>query len=358
MRIGIIGSGNIGSTAARLAVRAGHEVAISHAGPPEALSALVQQLGPTARAVTPAEAAASSDAVLLALPWRERATLPGPALAGKIVIDATNPYAPDFSIYDLGPSTSSEEVAKAIPGARLVKALNTLRAQDLNDRAAPDLSVERRTTVFVAGDDRSAKHVVCDLIESMGFAPLDAGALRLGGRRMQPGGPLYLKPMAPADARARLAAFPDAGAEGLRVQDLMKPALGARTGDTVQECAQIMRERNVGFLPVCEPGGAPVGTVTDRDLVLRVLAAGGSADQPVEAVMTREVVACALGDDLRRAEALMRDHRKSRIMVCNAAGKLVGVISLSDVLDIEEEGEAARTGRGVASREVHQPHPS
>ena len=74
--------------------------------------------------------------------------------------------------------------------------------------------------------------------------------------------------------------------------------------------------------------------------------------------MTREVVSCTLGDDLRDAERLMQEHRKSRIMVCDTDGKLQGVISLSDIAETEDEEIAGRTLREVSSREVAQPHAS
>ncbi len=144
----------------------------------------------------------------------------------------------------------------------------------------------------------------------------------------------------------------------MRVEEVMKPAQGCREGDSVLECARLMREKNIGFVPVCNRAGKPVGTVTDRDLAIRVIAEGRPADTKLEAVMTRDVVACRLGDDLGSAEQLMRDHRKSRIMVCDEKGKLQGVISLSDIADLETSDEAVRTLREVASRESHQIHAS
>ncbi len=154
MRIGIIGSGNIGGTAAKLFVDAGHEVALAHASGPESLREQVAALGRRARAATVEEAAEFGEVVLLAVPWRSRGDLPADRLRGKVVVDATNPYRPDFTLYDLGDSTSSEEVAKAVPGARLVKAFNTLHAQDLASRGDPERPVEERTALLIAGDDR------------------------------------------------------------------------------------------------------------------------------------------------------------------------------------------------------------
>ena len=166
MRIGIIGSGNIGGTAARLFVNAGHEVALSHARRPEALRDQVAALGPRARATTIEDAADFGQVVLLAIPWRSRDDLRAARLRGKIVVDAMNPFRRDSSLYDLGDSTSSEEVAKALPGARLVKAFNHLRAKDLATHGEVRTPVEDRTALFVAGDDEEAKRVDAGLVDA------------------------------------------------------------------------------------------------------------------------------------------------------------------------------------------------
>lgn len=215
MRIGIIGSGHIGGTAAQLLARAGHEVALSHASGPEGLRDQVAALGPKARAATVEQAAEFAEVVVLAIPWRSRADLPADRLRGKTVVDAMNPYKPDFTLYDLGDSTSTEEVAKALPGARLVKALNHLRANDLARRGRPDLPRGQRTALFLAGDDGEAKQVVARLVDDIGFAPVDTGSLREGGRLQQAGGPLYLRVLTGADAEALLhGGHPGAAAPG------------------------------------------------------------------------------------------------------------------------------------------------
>ncbi len=193
MRIGIIGSGNIGGTCARLFTEVGHEVILSHSGPPETLGAEVAALGPHARAGTVEEAASAGEMVLLAIPWRVRDALPRSQLRGKIVIDAMNPYAPDGSVYDLRDSTSSEEVAKTIPGARLVKAFNTLFAKDLASLGRRDLPLAQRTVLFMAGDDEEAKRAVAELVREIGFAAVDTGLLHEGGRLQQPGSPVYAR---------------------------------------------------------------------------------------------------------------------------------------------------------------------
>lgn len=143
-----------------------------------------------------------------------------------------------------------------------------------------------------------------------------------------------------------------------KVETVMKPAKCCRPDDTARACARLMKEENIGFAPICDESGVPVGTLTDRDLALRVLADGRSPDADLGSFMTREVVSCTLGDDLRDAERLMQEHRKSRIMVCDEGGKLQGVISLSDIAETEDEEIAGRTLREVASRETGQTHAS
>ena len=142
------------------------------------------------------------------------------------------------------------------------------------------------------------------------------------------------------------------------VQAVMKSAKCCRPDDTARACARLMKEENIGFIPICDEAGVPVGTLTDRDLAIRVLADGRSPDSQLGSFMTREVVSCRIGDDLRDAERLMREHRKSRIMVCDEQGRLQGVISLSDIAETEDEEIAGRTLREVASRETGQPHAS
>jgi predicted dinucleotide-binding enzyme len=206
MKIGIVGSGNIGGTAARLFAGAGHEVAVSNSRGPESLKALIGSIGGKARAATAEEAVAFGDVVLLALPWRLREELP-PAdrFAGKIVIDAMNPYTTAGGLYDLGASSSSEEVARQLPGARLVKAFNTIYFKHLASLGRADLPASDRHVIFVAGDDARAKATVSRLIEDIGFAAVDTGSLVEGGRRQQPGSDIYNHPMTLAEAKQILA---------------------------------------------------------------------------------------------------------------------------------------------------------
>lgn len=208
MRIGIVGAGMIGATAARLFTGAGHEVALSNSRGPASLRAQVEALGPRARALTPDEAAAWGEVVLLAVPWAAPEALPAPGhVAGKIVIDAMNPYRAEGGLFDLGDDTSSEATARRLPGARLVKAFNTIYYLHLATRGQPDLPVAERHAVFVAGDDAAAKATVAALVEAIGFAPVDTGGLREGGRRQEPGSPLYDRAMTGREARDEVRAL-------------------------------------------------------------------------------------------------------------------------------------------------------
>ena len=207
MKIGIVGAGMIGGTAARLFAEAGHEVTVSNSRGPKSLRDLVGELGENARAMGVDEAASWADVVLLAVPWRTPEALPEPdTVAGKIVIDAMNPYRESGGVYELGDSSSSEETARRLPGARLVKAFNTIYYQHLATLGRTDLPVEERHAIFLAGDDEDAKTVVASLIEEIGFAPVNTGTLREGGRRQQPNTPIYNRPMSGREAREILKA--------------------------------------------------------------------------------------------------------------------------------------------------------
>jgi predicted dinucleotide-binding enzyme len=191
MKIGMLGAGAIAQAVARHAIRHGHEVVLSNSRGPASLAPLVKDLGPLAAAATPTETAAA-DLVVLAVPWSQipDAVAGLPRLDKTIVIDATNQFAslpPNPKIADLGDLTGSEYVASLLPGARVVKAFNALYAQFI----APDPRHEAgRQVLFLAGDDADAKDTVKDLTSEFGFAPVDLGTLREGGRLIQLGGPL------------------------------------------------------------------------------------------------------------------------------------------------------------------------
>jgi predicted dinucleotide-binding enzyme len=208
MKIGILGAGNIGAAAARLFIDAGHEVAVSNSRGPESLRELISELGPQAHSMSIAGAAGFGEVVLLAVPWRSPEALPHPEiLRNKIVIDAMNPYRPDGGFYDLEGSTSSEIVLKRVPGSRLVKAFNTIYYVHLAGRGRKDLPMDDRHTIYVASDDTQAKQVVGKLIEEIGFAPVDTGSLREGGRLQEPDSPIYNQTYNAREAREFLASL-------------------------------------------------------------------------------------------------------------------------------------------------------
>jgi 8-hydroxy-5-deazaflavin:NADPH oxidoreductase len=206
MKIGIIGSGHIGATAARLFARAGHEVAISNSRGGEGLEGLAAELGDGARATGVEEAARFGEVVLVALPFGRYEELPAGAFAGKIVIDANNYYPGrdgSFPMLDSGETTSSELLARHLKGARIVKGFNTIWFEHLAKQGDTSLPVEERRAIFIAGDDAEAKRVVSRLVEEIGFAAVDTGALGEGGRRQQPDTAVYNKELNARDA-ARL----------------------------------------------------------------------------------------------------------------------------------------------------------
>lgn len=162
MQIAILGKGNMGAPLARILRDAGHQVA---------------NLG---RTDNPVEALTTAATVVLALKYEQALALaarPGiaEALAGKVVIDITNPLAPDFMSLTIGHETSGgEELARALPDAHVVKAFNTIFAAALADHADGTACT---LPVFVAGDDPDAVKTVSDLVRDMGLTPVAAGGL-------------------------------------------------------------------------------------------------------------------------------------------------------------------------------------
>ena len=178
MNIGIIGSGSIGATAARLFLAAGYHVALSNSRGPQTLQDIVAKLGAGAQAMTVDDAAAFGEIVLVAIPFGEYKTLPAHALTGKIVVDANNYYPQRdgaFPELDSDQTTSSEMLAAHLPGARIVKAFNTIYFEHLAQQGNTALPTEARRAIFLAGDDAEAKRIISDLIAAIGFGPVDTG---------------------------------------------------------------------------------------------------------------------------------------------------------------------------------------
>jgi predicted dinucleotide-binding enzyme len=206
LNIGVVGSGNIGSNAAKLFANAGHEVVVSNSRGPESLGSLVEEIGPQVRAATVEEAADFGEVVLIAMPFFAYETLPADQLSGKVVVDAMNYYAGRDGEVEFNGLSSSEAVARHLPGSHVVKAFNTMYYETLRSEGRPSAPVEERLVLFVAGDDEEVKSIVSRLIEEIGFTPVDTGSLS-EGRKQEPGSPIYNVPMHQQRARATLASI-------------------------------------------------------------------------------------------------------------------------------------------------------
>lgn len=196
--VGLIGSGNIGSTVARLAIAAGHDVVLSNSRGPQTLGDLVAELGPRARAADGGEAAAAGDIVVVTIPVKAYPNVPASALAGTIVIDTGNYYPErDGQIPELDSKslTDSELLLRYIPGAALVKGFNNIFFRHLLSLARPAGAADR-SYLPIAGDDVAAKTAVAGFLDSIGYGTVDAGPLAEGWRQ-QPGTPVYATPYGP-----------------------------------------------------------------------------------------------------------------------------------------------------------------
>lgn len=189
MTYAIIGSGAIGSALARQFARSNLDVLIANSRGPESLTGLVAELGSHVKPTSVPDAM-NADVVILAVPF----TAVGEAVEdaaewnGRIVVDATNAIdIPAFAPKDLGGRPSTAIIAEMVPGARVVKAFNTLPAALLASDPAQDGG---RRVLFVAGDDAAANSDIAGLIERLGFAPITLGDLNHGGLLQQFGAPL------------------------------------------------------------------------------------------------------------------------------------------------------------------------
>lgn len=188
MKVAIIGTGNMGAGLASILAAASHEVIIGARDLVKA-AALADKVGNAAIGGGIAAAVKLADVVILALPFSAVfEALRVTDLAGKIVVDISNPISPDFKELVVGHSTSAaEEIQKIIPAAHVVKAFNTIFAQLLASEARQGQTLQ----VFVAGDDASAKETVFALATSVGFEAVDAGPLR-NSRYLEPIGEMNI----------------------------------------------------------------------------------------------------------------------------------------------------------------------
>ncbi|RKR89889.1 hypothetical protein BDK92_4248 [Micromonospora pisi] len=193
MHIGIIGAGNVGGTLAKRLAESGHEIAIANSRGPQTLQDLVGELGHRSHAVSASEAARFGDLVIVSVPFGRYDELPTKELKGKPVMDTGNYYPERDGHYpelDEDKTTSSEMVQQHLKGAHVVKAFNTLHAENMRDHARQS-SAQERYGIPMSGDDPQAKRAIADLVEELGFQPVDAGDLATGGRKQQPGSITY-----------------------------------------------------------------------------------------------------------------------------------------------------------------------
>ncbi|GAB3861891.1 NAD(P)-binding domain-containing protein [Micromonospora andamanensis] len=190
--VGLIGSGHIGGTLARLAVNAGYDVVLSNSRGPDTLTGLVEELGPQASAGTVDAAARAGDLVVVTIPLKSYRAVPAEPLAGKVVID-TNNYYPQrdgqFPELDEGSVTSSELLQRHLPQSRVVKAFNNIFFAHLLALARPGDAADR-SALPIAGDDPEAKATVATFLDRIGYDAVDVGALAEGWR-FQPDTPAY-----------------------------------------------------------------------------------------------------------------------------------------------------------------------
>jgi 8-hydroxy-5-deazaflavin:NADPH oxidoreductase len=175
MNVAIIGAGKVGRALATTLVRAGHSVVIASRDPEDAGSVAAATGARAAGSNT--DAVATAEIVVLATPFSSADAIAAEirdAVAGKVVVDASNRMSMGANGPDIDTATSNaEELAALLPDARVVKAFNTLFASNQGDPIVEGVQLDG----FVAGDDTAARAAVLDLIASIGFQPVDVGPL-------------------------------------------------------------------------------------------------------------------------------------------------------------------------------------
>ncbi|MCX2950410.1 NADPH-dependent F420 reductase [Lentzea sp. NEAU-D7] len=177
MKIAVLGAGHVGPVIARLALAAGYEVGIAGSGDPARIEMITEFLAPGAVALRAADAVADADLVVLAIPWHRFPSLEPGMFAGKVVIDSMNHWPPAEA-----PLGTSEEVARRLAGADVVKTLNHVAYQDMEFAGG--------RAVGVAGDSPDAVRTVAEFLERIGFDPVPVGSLA-AGRLLEPGSPVF-----------------------------------------------------------------------------------------------------------------------------------------------------------------------
>lgn len=190
--IGFIGSGHIGSVVARLAVAAGYDVVLSNSRGPETLKDLVDELGPHARAGTPAEAGAAGDLVVVTIPFAAYPKVPVEPLAGKTVIDTNNYYPARDGVFpeiESGATSACQLLSEHLPTSHVVKAFNGILFSHLAGLARPAGAADR-SALPIAGNDAGAKAQVIEFLNRIGYDAVDVGPLSEDWR-FRPDTPAY-----------------------------------------------------------------------------------------------------------------------------------------------------------------------
>jgi len=189
-RLAVLGAGHVGPVIARLAVKAGHPVAIATSGDPEKIRLITELVIPGAQPRWSREAVADADIVVLAIPLHRFGRIDPGLLDGKLVVDAMNYWpASDGALEAFEHGGSSEIVARRLAGSTVVKALNHIGYHELEDRARPAGAPDRQAA-GVAGDDPAAVATVAGLASRIGYDPVRLASLR-AGRVLEPGGPVF-----------------------------------------------------------------------------------------------------------------------------------------------------------------------
>ena len=204
IKIGIIGTGEIGGALARHWAAAGHQLLISSRHPEE-LQALARELGPNVKAGTPREAAAFGDVILVSVPYKSTAQIGhdyAAELKGKVVLDTGNPYPSrdgDMAVRDRIRGTGVAS-AEYLPGTRLVRAFNAINSGPL---ARDAFRKPERLGIPLAGNDAEAMQIAAQLVSDAGFDPVRVGDLSRA-REFDYGTPVYVQGMTAAELRKTL----------------------------------------------------------------------------------------------------------------------------------------------------------
>jgi len=188
MRIGILGSGLMGSKLGTIFARAGHEVVFSYSHSPRKLQRLAREARGRARAGTPREAASNADALLLAVHWSrvDDVLKQAGSVAGKVIVTCSLPMSADDSrLVVARTSSGAEALARKARKAKVVSAFGTVPSEVFFDVFAAKRRRRRRPSLLYCGDDQPAKDVAARLIRDVGFEPVDSGPLRIA-RYLEP----------------------------------------------------------------------------------------------------------------------------------------------------------------------------